>query len=384
MLPDLPAVRALLPCLSREVYLNTGGTGPLPIPAADALAAWARRAPAIGRGGAAAEREMAAEADALRADVAALLGADPGEVALSGNTTQAVGTVVTGLALDPGDEIVTTCLEHPGLAGPLAAAADRCGGRLRVLGMEASHGDLERAVGEVAGPRTRLVALSHVSYCTGAVLDVAGAARAARAAGALTLVDGAQAVGAIPVDPRALGADAYALPAHKWLLGPEGLGALWVRPEALERIGQAVPGFASGAGHRPDGRYEPHAGARRYEASTPPAALLPAWRAALEWLAGLGWGWIHRRVREAQAAARDALAGLPGVEVLTPPGPQAGLVAFTAPGSDPAAACERLARGGVTVRWLAHPPALRASAGFFTDASDVERLRAGVAALSGC
>ena len=82
----------------------------------------------------------------------------------------------------------------------------------------------------MSGPRTRLVALSHVSWATGAVLDVAGAARAARAVGALVLVDGAQSVGAIPVDVGALDVDAYAFPAHKWLLGPDGLGALWIAP----------------------------------------------------------------------------------------------------------------------------------------------------------
>ena len=84
------------------------------------------------------------------------------------------------------------------------------------------------------GPRTRLVALSHVAWTTGAQMDVAGAARAARQVGAFVLVDGAQAIGAIPADPHLLGADAYAFPAQKWLLEPEGLGGLWVAQEALE------------------------------------------------------------------------------------------------------------------------------------------------------
>ena len=256
-----------------------------------------------------------------------------------------------------------------------------------MIGAERAGGDLERAVAEVAGPRTRLVALSHVSWSTGAVLDVPGAARAARAVGALVAVDGAQAVGTIPVDAAALGADAYAFPAHKWLLGPEGLGALWVRPEAMARIDLTVAGLesaAGGAAHGEDGAMEPHPTARRYEASTAPAALLAAWEASMAWLEGLGWGWIHGRVREAQAATRAALARSPGSRCSPRRARRRGLVTFTVAGRAPAEAAAELAAKGVVVRSLPRPAALRASVGFFTDEADVARLAAGVAAVSSC
>ena len=209
--------------------------------------------------------------------------------------------------------------------------------------------------------------LSHVSWATGALLDVAGAVRAARRAGAAVVVDGAQSVGAIPVDVAALGVDAYAFPAHKWLLGPEGLGALWVAPGAMGTIDLTRSGLESGRDHTPEGGVTLHPGARRHEASTPPAALLPAWRASLAWLDGLGWDWIHARVAEAQAAARAALAGISGVRVLTPPGPQAGLVTFTVAGWEPEAAAARMLEQGVVVRWLRRPSALRASLGLLHD-----------------
>jgi L-cysteine/cystine lyase len=320
----------------------------------------------------------------LRKAAGRLVGAPADEVALTGNTTLGVGTVVAGIDWRPGDEIVTTELEHPGVAAPLAVAGRRFGLRLRVIPSAEAGGDLERAVGARAGPRTRLVALSHVSWSSGALLDVAGAARAARAAGALTLVDGAQAVGVLPVDARALGADAYAFPAHKWLLGPEGLGALWVAGEAAERIALTMAGTESGRGHSPDGSFRPHPSARRYEGSTAPLGLLGAWLASLAWLDELGWDWIHGRARAAQAAGREALAALPGVEVLTPPGPQGGLVTFTIAGRPPARACAQLAERGVIVRDLPRPDALRASLGFFTDEADIAALAAAVAAVSGC
>jgi len=381
---DLRAVRAELPCLEREVYLNTGWAGPLPRRVAAALARWGEEALGHGRGAPiAAERLTAAEA-AVREAAGRAVAAPAGEIALAGNTSLGVATVVAGIDWRPGDEAITTALEHPGLTAPLAAVARRAGARLRVIAPDDATSGLAAAVAALAGPRTRLVALSHVSWSTGALLDVAGAARAARAAGALSLVDGAQAVGVIPVDARALGADAYAFPAHKWLLGPEGLGALWVAPGALERIGLSAAGTASGAGFAPDGTFRPHPGARRYEASTPPAALLGGWLASLAWLEELGWGWVHSRVREGQAAARAALGALPGVEVLTPPGPQGGLVTFRLPGRAPAEVCRELAERGVIVRWLPAPAAVRASIGFFNDEADIAALTRAVGAVSGC
>lgn len=385
--PDLRAVRAELPVVEAVTYLNSGAIGPLAGPAARALAAWAADAPARARGSLEGFGRIAAGAASVRAAAARLVGAGPETVALTVNTTVGLNLVAWGIDWRPGDEIVTTALEHPGLTVPLAVVARRTGARLRVIDAARAQGDLEAAVAREAGPRTRLVALSHVAWSTGALLDVAGAARAARAAGALTAVDGAQAVGTISVDAAALGVDAYAFPAHKWLLGPEGAGALWVRPEAMERIDVTVVGLESAAGgraHGEDGAMEPAPCARRYEASTPPAALLVAWEAALEWLDGLGWPWIHARAREAQAAARDALAAVPGVTVVTPPGPQAGLVAFTVAGRAPAEAAAALAARGVLVRSIPRPEVLRASLGFFTDDADVARLAAGVAAVSSC
>ncbi len=351
--PDLSSVRAELPCLADEVYLNTGGAGPLPAAVAAAMGGAIAGNLARGRLGIATALEADERQIRLRAELGALLGAGPEDVALTGNTTVGLGVVIWGIDWRPGDEMITTALEHPGLSVPLRIAARRAGATLHLIPAEEAHGDLEAAVARRAGPRTRLVALSHVAWGTGARLDVAGAARAARAAGALTAVDGAQSVGAIPVDPAALGVDAYAFPAHKWLLGPEGLGGLWVAPEARERIDLSFAGYDSGSDHRPDGALTLHAGARRYETSTPPAPLLPGWSAALRWLGELGWDWIFARVRAGQAAAPGRCwRRCPGVRVLTPPGEQAGLVAFTLEGVDPEAACRTLYERGVTVRWL--------------------------------
>ena len=372
--PDLRAVRAQLPSLAAAAYLNAGGCGPLPLAAADALRAWAESATGRVRGSLAAFEAMVADAAATREAAGRVVGAPAHEIALTANTTTGLNVVAWGIDWADGDEIVAPALEHPGMTVPLAVIARRHGAVIRWIDPDGSGDGLAAAVAAACGPRTRLVALSHVSWATGAVLDVEGAAGAARAAGALVLVDGAQSVGAIPVDVTSLGADAYAFPAHKWLLGPEGLGALWVAPGAMARIDLSASGYESGGEHAPGGVLTPHPSAERYEVSTPPAALLPVWRASLGWLEDLGWEWVHARTARAARRGRAALEEVPGVEVLTPPAPQAGLVTFVIPGRDPQAACALMAERGCIVRWLERPSALRASFGFFTDDSDLALL----------
>jgi L-cysteine/cystine lyase len=380
--PDPSAVRAMLPSLRTATYLNTGGCGPLPVAADRALREGSRASLHRVRGSLAAFEAMMAEAAATRAAAGRVLGAPGEQIALTANTTTGLNIVAWGLDWSPGDEIVAPALEHPGLTVPLAVIARRHGAVVRWIDPEGTGDDLPAAVARACGPRTRLVALSHVSWATGAVLDVAGVARVARAAGALVLVDGAQSVGAMPVDAAALDVDAYAFPAHKWLLGPEGLGALWVAPGALSRIDLATSGYESGSEHGPGGALTPHPNAERYEVSTPPAALLPAWRASIEWLEGLGWEWIHGRVAAAREMGRAALGEIPGVRILTPAAGGAGLLTFVIEGRDPQEACAALAARGVIIRWLERPAALRASFGFFCDEIDVQRLAEGVGAVA--
>jgi L-cysteine/cystine lyase len=386
------AVRCEFPALSRETYLNTGAAGPLPRVATDAVAA---RVAHAARNGRMSLREVAVFEEAhedLRTELAVLLAAPPAEVSLTTSVTAGLGQAIWGIDWRTGDEAITTSLEHPALIVPLMNVARRHGVRLRFVALETGVEPLEDRVDELAGPRTRLVALSHVAWTTGARMDVEGAARAGHRYGAVVLVDGAQAVGAIPVAPRELGADAYALPAQKWLLGPEGIGALWVATEALDRVDVTFGGMASGAGHRADGTFELHPDARRYELGLLPEILVPGWIAALRWLSDLrdpsepagpaGWELLHRRTAEAAATARRYIEAV-GARVITPPGRQAGLIAFQIGGVDPEAAATALEKRGVIIRWIPEPRALRASIGWFNDDDDIGRLANRVAALGG-
>lgn len=378
------AVRARLPALEAEAYLNTGGAGPLPDVAADAMRAMIDLQTGRGRMSEAAVSAGRARQDALRAAIGRVVGRPATEIAIAQSSTHAMNVVIWGAGLKRGDNVVTTNMEHPGLAVPLAVAAARAGAKVRVVDVGDGSAPLEEVIGRAVTARTRLVALSHVSWMTGAVLDIAGAARAAASVGALTLVDGAQGAGAVPVEPGAWGIDAYAMPAQKWLLGPEGLGALWLRADLLDRVAVTTAGYEAGEDHGWDGSIRMHADARRYEASTFPEILLAGWTASLAWLDSLGWARVQEGTRVAAAACRDALAEVPGVRLDPPVQAHSGLVAFSVPGRAPEDIAAALAARGVIVRPLPEPGGLRASCGFFTNAGDIERLTEVLGELAAC
>ena len=381
---DLAAIRGELPALAGETYLNTGGAGPLPRVALDAMTEMLAVQGSSGRMSARAVEASRARQDRLRSAAGAVIGRPGNEVAIAQSSTHGMNVVIWGLGLGPGDEVLTTGMEHPGLAVPLRRACAMTGATLRVLDVGDGTADLQAVVGDACTARTRLVALSHVSWMTGAVLDVAGAAEAARHVGAMVLVDGAQAAGAVAADPGGLGVHAYAFPAQKWLLGPEGLGALWVDPEVMERIAPVLTGYETGTDHGWDGSVVWHPDARRYEASTEPEILLAGWTASLEWLAGLGWHRIHAATRVAAARCRDALRGVTGVILDPPVAADSGLVAFRIPGVSSDAAALQLAERGVIVRPLPEPGGLRASCGFFTSDDDIRRLTEVLATVAPC
>ncbi len=377
-------VRRELPTTQREAYLNTGGAGPLPRCSVEAMAGMLETQLSWGRMSARAVDEGRERQATVRARVASVLGGGAGDVAIAQSSTHAMNAVIWGVGLAAGDHVVTTGMEHPGLAVPLARAVAAAGATLDVLDVGDGSGDIEEAVARACGPRTRLVALSHVSWMTGAVLDVAGAARAAHAVGALTLVDGAQAVGAVPVNPADLGVDAYALPAQKWLLGPEGLGALWISGETRERVKVVFSGYETGVGHGWDGSLTMHPDARRYEASTHPEILLAGWAASLKWLVTLGLDRVHAATESAAQACRAALAVTPGVQLAAPVKSRSGLVAFHVQDATADSVAMALAERQVIVRPLPKPGGLRASCAFFTDTDDIDRLTQGLAARAAC
>ena len=359
---DLDAIRAGLPVLDRFAYLNAGTNGPLPRRTVEAMTASLKRDLEEGRSSGLYFESMLERRDELRAALAAVLGASTDEIALTNSTTEGCNVVLAGLGIGAGDEVVTTDSEHPGLFGGLVAS----GADLHVVPVrDLPVAEVAAALRERITDATRLVALSHVSWLTGAVLPISELA----GLGVPVLADGAQAAGAIPVDVHELGCDFYTVSAQKWLLGPDVTGALYVRHERVSELRMAMPSYGSWELGE-DYTYTPRENAARFD---------PGWIAA-----ATGEGLLEslRFADEAGAERFDHAASMAlhlrhlleasGHEVVTEP-EQATLVTWKAV-EDSKAVVERLADAGVIVRDLPGLGWLRASCGFWTSHDDLERL----------
>jgi L-cysteine/cystine lyase len=195
----------------------------------------------------------------------------------------------------------------------------------------------------------------------------------------LVLVDGAQSTGSIPLDLPATGVDFYAFTGQKWLCGPEGIGALYVRKDRLSLVSPTFVGFSTLEnidGYDLSGSFLPaRDAARRFEVGTVYRPGIYGMLANLKWLdETVGWEWIYQRIEYLADYARSALHHLPGTTILTPPSPQAGLVTFNGEGLDPAKTMLKLGSDGIILRFIRHPYALRISTGFYNTEEDIDRL----------
>ncbi len=374
---DIRTLRASLPAVTHHVYLNTGTYGPLPDEVRAAMESHFARAHREGRSGDQAyAAQSGLEADA-RAALARVVHAPAESVALTHCTSDGLNLVVGGIDWEAGDEVLVGDAEHPGLLVPLQYAARRHGVVVRVLPVTGAV-DPAQVVADALGPRTRLVALSHVIWSTGRVLPVEAIAEVVRARGALFALDGAQGPGCVPVDAPATGADVYTISGQKWLCGPSGTGGLYVRPEAVERLQPAFPGYPTMEKH-PDGP-RPWPGARRFEPGTVTMTALAGLIAAIEWREGIGFTDGHARAMTLAADLRARVDVLPGVDHIDVDHPSP-LVALRVHGHEAEDVVAALDRDGIIVRTIPGTGIVRVSVGLWNDEEDLERLCAALAAL---
>lgn len=358
---DPVAFRAQFPVFDRLAYLNAGSVGPVPARAAAAACAAIAAEADAGRGLASAfDRRLEAIAT-LRDGYAGLLNCAARDVAVTRSTTDGVNIVLAGLDLAPGDEILTSEEEHPGVLAPLGVARQRRKVDVRVV-------PWEELANEV-GPRTRLVACSHVSWATGKVVNAA----ALRATGVPFLLDGAQGLGAIPTDVAALGCDYYAAAGQKWLCGPDSSGVLYVSAARLPELHVALPSYASLEDAASPLDLILHPTAARYEAGLPAGPMVEWALAALDTLGDAGWPWVLER---AATLAADFADRLRERNIDVAPRGRSTLVSWRPPddGRDLADAVADLAAHGFAIRSLPAFGFLRASIGAWNSEDELARL----------
>ena len=393
------AARRDFPALQQEVggkplvYLDNAASTQKPDAVIDAIARYYRRDHAnVHRGIHELARRATDAYEGARRKVARFLGArDPAEVVWTRGTTEAINLVASAWGrtfLGEGDEIVLSTQEHHSNLVPWQLAAARAGARLRYLELDAEGRLRLDRLPELLSPRTRMVALAHVSNALGTINPVAEIAERVHAAGALLLVDGAQGAPHLPVDVEALGCDFYAASGHK-MCGPTGIGALWGRRELLDQMEPYQGGGEMISVVERD--YStwaevPH----KFEAGTPNVAGAVGMGAAADYLTGIGHAALAEHERTVLAYALERLSAADGIRLFgPPPGERCGVVSFLLDYAHAHDVATILDADGVAIRAGHHcaqlvmkhfgvPATSRASFYFYNDTEDVDRLVEGL------
>src|SRR5206468_2838287 len=202
--------------------------------------------------------EKALLVQSARRVFASMIGADDDEVALGYTTTEGVNTVLSGLGLGPGDEVITCNLEHNSVMVPSYMSRLRDGIDLKIVRFSSDETAAEMAeiFEQAISPRTKLLVLSQISFNRGTLLPIREVCEIAHRHGELVAVDAAQSVGQIPIDVKNLGCDFMALPGHKWLLAPDGAAALYVKREHIERLQPLAVVHGANRNYDSEGNFE--------------------------------------------------------------------------------------------------------------------------------
>jgi L-cysteine/cystine lyase len=376
------ALRAQLPAVQTTGYFNTGSNGPIPIVAFEAANAVARRELEQGRIVPGTYLENRERNRRFAAMAATIFGADADEIALTHSATEGLATALMGMTWSPGDEVITTFEEHPGLMLPLALLARRFGVISRYADIGDGSSGVVEAISNRISSRTRVIAVSHVLWSTGAVLPLREISELARRHQLMVVVDGAQSAGQVPVDLHTLGVDAYAMAGQKWLCGPEATGLLYVR---RDRFADIAPTYARYGQFEPSGYFIPAPGAARFEIGEFYSPAIAAQEAALRWLRDeVGFDWAYERIARLGADFRRWLVGIAGVTVITPSEPMAGLVNFIIAGLGPQEVTAQIYERGYTIRYVEIAPctvSARASVGWWNTDEEVSGLATAIADL---
>ncbi len=355
---DLQAIRSEFPILTREIngqplcYLDNAASAQKPLAVIDAMAEQARTSYAnVHRGLHTLANEATDTFEAARAKMAAFLGApSPETIIFTKGGTESFNLVASGLAADiqPGDEIVLSVMEHHSNIVPWHFLRERHGAVLKWADL-LPDGSLDmESLASLIGPKTRMVAITHMSNVLGSVTDAKAIATLAHDAGALCLLDGCQASVHLDIDVQAIDCDFYVFTAHK-LYGPTGIGALYGKPEALQRLRPYQGGgemIEIVSRERVTYNEAPH----KFEAGTPAILEAAGLGAALDWFGQFDLADVQAHEAQLYAEAREALRSINGLTVHGEAPEKGAVLAFSIEGLHPHDIAQILDRYGVAVR----------------------------------
>jgi selenocysteine lyase/cysteine desulfurase len=369
-------------------YLNTGWSGPNPVSVVEAIKGrldyemlQGPTSPEVYQSG----REVRTK---LREAVAGLLNASPEEVCLTRNTTEGLNIVINGLPWQEGDEIVTCDLEHSSVLVPSYYQQQRHGAVVKVVPVATAESPdviLDKIEAALTG-RTRLVFLSHIQYSCGLRMPAKEIRALTRARGILLMLDGAQTAGHIPLDMRDIDCDFYSIAGQKWLLGPQGVGALYIRRDLIPMVQPVhVAGGAALPMDNPYGFQPVESSIDKFSPTSTSVPIQAGLMEAIRFAREVGLAQIEARNLDLAGALKRELQETPGVKVLSPleRRSSSGLVSFAIDGVAPADAVARLwERHRIVVRPVSYPSCVRVSLHYFNTEEEVDQMVGAVGLLA--
>jgi selenocysteine lyase/cysteine desulfurase len=358
------------PVTAKYVYLNHAGVSPIPASAAEAGIKVLTRARDEG---AVRLRKWAEIGNEARRRFARLVGGSTEEVAFIKNTSEGLSIIAAGFPWKEGDNLVTSNVEFPSNIYPWMRLQAR---NVEVRMVAARDGRVRKEeLFKACDGKTRMIALSSVEFSNGYRNDLSGIGEYCQHHGIFFCVDGIQSLGVLPMDVKSYGIDALAADGHKWMLGPEGIGGLYVSKDVMEMIEPVILGWHSVTNRFDfetyDFRLSPDA--RRYEPGSFNTVGIAAFNASLDLLLTVGIDRIHERVRRLTELVIDQ-ALKAGYEVVSPRNPdeRSGIVTFRVPGADANALSNALLEKNIVC--APRSGGIRVSPHFYNTAEEIERL----------
>ena len=376
--------RAQFPALGNKTYFNYGGQGPMAQGAMDAITQTQADIQHSGPFGNEAYAKVSQAKENLRDAIASQLQAPQESITLTEDVTVGCNIAMWGIDWRAGDHMLLSDCEHPGVIAASQEIARRFAVEVTTCPLQETlnTGDPVTVIAQHLRPNTRLVILSHVFWNTGQVLPLDKIVEICRANNSLVLVDAAQSVGLLPLNLTELGADFYAFTGHKWLCGPAGVGGLFVRPEAREKLqptfiglrGIVVDSQGKPVNWQPDGR--------RYEVSTSATPLYVGLTQAIA--IHQQWGTAQERYQQICRNSEylwQQLGTLPDVQALRTSPPESGIVSFQL--NQPKSGVhfklvQFLETQRILTRTIADPDCIRATVHYLTLESEIDQLIEGV------
>jgi len=377
---NLDAIREQIPATKNAVYLNSGWSGPSPRSVVEAIKTRLDYESEEGP----TTRPVFESGKAIQAhakeSVASLLNVTPEEILMTQCTTDGLNVVLNGLPWEEGDEVITFGLEHPSVLIPAYHLKSSRGVLVNPLPLNPSDSkeDIINRVLNAITSKTRMLFLSHIQYTCGLKMPVRELRELTKSRGIWMLIDGAQTAGHITLDMRELDCDFYAIPGQKWLLGPDGVGALYIRKEMIPLVKPVRISSTASLAYDDVGNFKPNEDSMdKFKLPTSSVALLAGFIEAIKFHQTLGSEVIEKRNLGLASQLKNAFSEIRGINLLSPTSESvsAGLTSFQVEGKKADDVVTSLWDNfGIVVRQVNELSCVRASSHFFNTEEELEKL----------